>query len=277
MAFLFWLQKNIFWVIIVSAVYLGFSLAYMGATVARLVMPEPSLTPGTRPRARVSNVPQRRPFEDYESVIVGNLFQGRMAQGNEGNVEIKDVVLHGVLAGQRSFARAIIQIKGENEIREYAIGEQAGGNRVVAIYGNSVLLDRGGRQLELAVGEDTATVPVPVAKPQETASVDKRLTVPRSRIVALTRDPSMALKAGMVPVRAGKKIAGWKLVKVAQDSIFYELGARPGDIIRRLNGESLNNQERLMELYMSLKTLDRINVVLERGGKLLSFEIVIQN
>lgn len=85
------------------------------------------------------------------------------------------------------------------------------------------------------------------------------------------------MKTGMAPINIAGKIAGWKLIKVSNDSIFYELGARPGDIIRRLNGQTVDNQERLMELYMGLKTLDRIDVVLERGGKLLSFEIVIQN
>ncbi|EHQ05870.1 type II secretion system protein N [Leptonema illini] len=281
MSFLFWLQKNIFWVVVGSAVFLGFSLAYMSSTMAALLLPEPVAAPGARPRAKVSAVPRSRPFEDYESIIVGNLFQGRQASNEEGvAVEVKDIVLHGVLAGARSFARAIIQIKGENDIREYAISEEAGGNRVMAIYGNSVLLDRGGRQMELAVGSDTSTQPAPApAAPTGDQGVPgaKRITIPRSRILALTKDPTAATKTKMAPVNIAGKIAGLKLVLVPNDSIFFELGARTGDIIRRLNGQPLENQDRLMEFYMQLKTMDRINVEVERGGKILPFEIVIQN
>jgi len=281
MSFLFWLQKNIFWVVVGAAVFLGFSLAYMSSTMAALLLPEPVAAPGARPRAKVNPVPRSRPFEDYESIIVGNLFQGRQASNEEGvAVEVKDIVLHGVLAGARSFARAIIQIKGENDIREYAISEEAGGNRVMAIYGNSVLLDRGGRQMELSVGSDTSTQPAPTpAAPPGDQGVPgaKRITIPRSRILALTKDPAAATKTKMTPVTIAGKIAGLKLVLVPNDSIFFELGARTGDIIRRLNGQPLENQDRLMEFYMQLKTMDRINVEVERGGKILPFEIVIQN
>lgn len=279
MSFLFWLQKNIFWVVVGSAVFLGFSLAYMSSTMAALLLPEPVAAPGARPRTKVSTVPRSRPFEDYESIIVGNLFQGRQASNEEGvAVEVKDIVLHGVLAGARSFARAIIQIKGENDIREYAISEEAGGNRVMAIYGNSVLLDRGGRQIELSVGSDTSTQPAPAAPTGDQGVPGaKRITIPRSRILALTKDPAAATKTKMTPVTIAGKIAGLKLVLVPNDSIFFELGARTGDIIRRLNGQPLENQDRLMEFYMQLKTMDRINVEVERGGKILPFEIVIQN
>lgn len=279
MSFFFWLQKNIFWVVVGSVVFLGFSLAYMISTMAALLLPEPVAAPVARPRAKVSTVPRSRPFEDYESIIVGNLFQGPQAS-NEGGVavEVKDIVLHGVLAGARSFARAIIQIKGENDIREYAIGEEAGGNRIMAIYGNSVLLDRGGRQMELAVGSDTSTQPAPSTPTGDTGVPGaKRITIPRSRILALTKDPIAATKTKMAPINIAGRIAGLKLVLVPNDSIFYELGARTGDIIRRLNGQSLENQDRLMEFYMQLKTMDRIDVEVERGGKILPFEIVIQN
>jgi general secretion pathway protein C len=279
MTLLFWLQKNIFWVVVGSAVFLGFSLAYMTSTMAALFMPEPVVEAGARPRAKVTTAPRSRSFEEYESIITGNLFQGRHATDEAGvSVEVKDIIVQGVLAGDPRFARAIIQVKGESGIQEYATGEVAGGNRVLAIYGNSVLFDRGGRQVEVAVGGDTSTQIAPAVQSGDQGSPDaRRITIPRSRILALTKDPTLVAKTKMTPVTAGGKIAGLKLILVPNDSVFYELGARSGDIIRRLNGQPLENQDRLMEFYMQLKTMDRINVEVERGGKILPFEIVIQN
>jgi len=281
MALLFWLQKNIFGVIVASAIFLGFSFAYVAATMGSLLLPDSiAVTTQSRSKTKTTLVPRTKPYEEYEEIILGNLFQSQRAMSGEGApVNAQDIILHGVLAGARSFARAIIQIKGEADIREYATDDSPGGNRIMAIYGNSVLLDRGGPTVEVAVGQDTSALPTPSAPAADTGAIPgaKRVVVPRSRMLALTKDPTALAQTKMAPVTVGDKIAGLKLVFVPNESVFFELGARSGDIIRRLNGSPLENQERLMEFYMGLKTVDHISVEVERGGKILPFEIVIQN
>lgn len=281
------LQKNIFWLALIGAVLLGMSLAYAAATVVGVFLSDaPASTPAPRGRNRVLTGPTSRPFQEYEGLLTGNLFQSRRmeAAGAPGQVaaDVKDIVLHGVLAGSRSFARAIVQVKGEGDIREYAIGEAAGGNRVLDIYGYSILIDRGGSKLELKVGEDTATRPAPVpagppGAPAGPAGATK-ITVQRSRLIALTQDPVALSKAKVAPVTHGNQTAGMKLFSVPTDSIFYELGARSGDIIRRINGQPLSSApEKMLELLQGLKTLDRFTVEVERSGRILPYEILIQN
>ncbi|MBW7858940.1 MAG: hypothetical protein H3C43_11760 [Leptonema sp. (in: Bacteria)] len=282
MSFLFRLQKNIFWLTLSAVLFLGYSLAYVSSTVAAIFLEEPTVVPSSRPKPRLSTAASRPDFSQFESIVSGNLFQSRSADIGAGGVpaDVKDVILHGVLAGSKEFSRAIIQVKGENEISEYGIDSVAGGNRVMAIYGNSVLLERGNQQLELAVGQDSSELPPPEAQSQVIGPATpgaKRITVQRSKITSLTKDPTAISKMKMAPVTVAGKIAGLKMAFVPPDSVFYELGARSGDIIRRLNGQKLETNDRLIEFYQGLNTMNQIQVEVERGGKILPFEIVIQN
>lgn len=282
MSFLFRLQKNIFWLTLSVVLFLGYSLAYMSSTIAAIFLDEPTVVPASRPKPRLSNTGSRPDFGQFESIVSGNLFQSRSADMGADGVpaDVKDVILHGVLAGSKEFSRAIIQIKGENDISEYGIDSTAGGNRIMAIYGNSVLLERGNQQLELAVGQDSSALPPPETPSQAlgpSAPGAKRITVQRSKITSLTKDPTAISKMKMAPVTVAGKIAGLKMAFVPPDSVFYELGARSGDIIRRLNGQKLETNDRLIEFYQGLSTMNQIQVEVERGGKILPFEIVIQN
>lgn len=279
------LQKNVFWLALVGAILLGVALAYSGATIAGMFLSEaPTAAQGPKGRNRVLTGPANRPFQEYEGLLTGNLFQSRRMEtaGAPGQVapDVKDIVLHGVLAGSRSFARAIIQVKGEGDIREYAIAEAAGGNRILDIYGYSILIDRGGSKLELQVGQDTSTRPAPPPTPGTAPGPagSTKITVQRSRIIALTQDPVALSKAKVAPVTVGNQTAGMKLISVPPDSIFFELGARSGDIIRRINGQPLSSApEKMLELLQGLKTLDRFTVEVERSGRILPYEILIQN
>jgi len=73
------------------------------------------------------------------------------------------------------------------------------------------------------------------------------------------------------------KIEGYKLYQVARSHIFYSLGARGGDIIKRVNGMPLNDTEKMLEIWSSVKTATKITVDLERSGKIITYEFLIRN
>lgn len=79
------------------------------------------------------------------------------------------------------------------------------------------------------------------------------------------------------PITKDGKILGIKMVFIPQQNFLYELGARSGDIIRRINGQPMDNMNKLMELWQNIQTLNQITVELERGGKIIPFEIIIQD
>lgn len=69
---------------------------------------------------------------------------------------------------------------------------------------------------------------------------------------------------------------GLRLVRVPSDNIVYELGARSGDIIRRVNGHELKQVDQMYSLWENIKDDSFITVELERGNQLLSYSFEIR-
>ncbi len=60
-------------------------------------------------------------------------------------------------------------------------------------------------------------------------------------------------------------------MKVQEDSVLYMLGARSGDIVKRVNGKVLNSTERLYEMWASIKNESSISIDIDRNGKITTF------
>ncbi len=230
-------------------------------------------------------MPQKRSYEEFESVLSGNLFQINLGLGTElseqSPVEVKEIELLGVLAGDPTFARALIKVKDENTIREYSIGEMAGGNKILKIYYNSILILRGNREIELLVGDDTSKGVEKTVKTEElpskpsASSKEQKISIKRSRVIQLTQNQAQLYENKFTPITKDGKILGIKMVYVPNNNFLFELGARSGDIIRRINGQPLDNMNKLMELWQNIQTLNQVTVEVERGGKIIPFEIII--
>lgn len=284
------LNRNIFLIFLISIILLSFSLAYLtSVSLNYFFMTKLGNTikiTSTQKRNITLTLPEKRPYEEYESVLMGNLFQLSLGTGEDSEenvpVEVKDIEVLGVIAGSPKFARALIKVKDENIIQEYAIGDVVGGNKIVKIFFNSIVVQRGNRELEIAVGESTAQAKEKTTQqsqaPETTDSKNvKKVALKRSRVIQLTQNQAQLYENKFTPITKDGKILGIKMVFIPQQNFLYELGARSGDIIRRINGQPMDNMNKLMELWQNIQTLNQITVELERGGKIIPFEILIQD
>jgi len=284
------LNRNIFLIFLISIILLSFSLAYLtSVSLNYFFMTKLGNTikiSSTQRRNITLILPEKRPYEEYESVLMGNLFQLSLGTGMDSEenvpVEVKDIEVLGVIAGSPRFARALIKVKDENIIQEYAIGDVVGGNKIIKIFFNSVVVQRGNRELEIAVGESTAqakektTQLSQVSETTDSKNV-KKVTLKRSRVIQLTQNQAQLYENKFTPITKDGRILGIKMVFIPQQNFLYELGARSGDIIRRINGQPMDNMNKLMELWQNIQTLNQITVEVERGGKIIPFEILIQD
>ena len=284
------LNRNIFLIFLISIILLSFSLAYLtSVSLNYFFMTKLGNTikiTSTQKRNITLTLPEKRPYEEYESVLMGNLFQLSLGTGKDSEedvpVEVKDIEVLGVIAGSPKFARALIKVKDENIIQEYAIGDVVSGNKIVKIFFNSIVVQRGNRELEIAVGESTAQAKEKTTQqsqlPETTDSKNvKKVALKRSRVIQLTQNQAQLYENKFTPITKDGKILGIKMVFIPQQNFLYELGARSGDIIRRINGQPMDNMNKLMELWQNIQTLNQITVELERGGKIIPFEILIQD
>jgi general secretion pathway protein C len=48
---------------------------------------------------------------------------------------------------------------------------------------------------------------------------------------------------------------------------FAALGLRPGDLIKDIDGQALNDPEQAMQIFQSLDSADQVSVTVERNGQ----------
>ena len=57
--------------------------------------------------------------------------------------------------------------------------------------------------------------------------------------------------------------------------MLYQLGARNGDVVRRVNGHPIDSTEKLYQMWKSIQGDSRITIDLERGGKLVNYDFTV--
>ena len=282
------IQKNIFAITLAAAVLLGSSIAYLSSVglkfflqgeVAMASMPADG---ASRPRPAASR-DRRRSLSEFESIPTGNFIRDKgtaLAAGKEAGPQAEgEITLMGTLAGSASFARAAIHDSVSKKTREYRIGANVAGFKVVSIHTNSIRVEAGGNQYRIAVGEKSGQASATPAAGGATASAGggQKIPISRQKFISLTKNPEALYKNKFAPVTRKGKIEGVKMLLVpSKDNFLYEMGARTGDIIRRINGQPLENPQKMFQLWQSAQTADKFSVEIERGGKIVPFEIVVQ-
>ena len=80
----------------------------------------------------------------------------------------------------------------------------------------------------------------------------------------------------LTPASREGVIQGIQLSSVRPGSLAAHLGLRDRDILRSINGLALDSPESALDIYTQLKDASRIEVLLERDGKLLRQVYFIQ-
>ena len=83
------------------------------------------------------------------------------------------------------------------------------------------------------------------------------------------------LQAG--PYRINGQIVGYQLMTVRPQNILFKLGARSGDIVKRINGQVLDSTQKLMSMWEAIKNDPKVTIDLERGGKNIRYDFNISD
>lgn len=185
-----------------------------------------------------------------------------------------NLALTGVMvSGAASFA--IISANAGPETA-FAIGEEIlAGASLHAVYPDRAILRRNGVLEALVLKEGVALAEGSViSSPQVRQEAPlagirgsgNNFTVERSAITQQMQRPEFLSQALMVPNAGG----GFLVREIQPGSVYEKLGIRPGDVIRSVNGQPINNMEEVMKLYQQLGGVNKVgNVSIEvmRGGR----------
>jgi general secretion pathway protein C len=232
-------------------------------------LPPPRLATGTMlPGQRNVN-----PALQLATIVNAHLFGAApSASGVDAPNTNMPLTLAGVIADpDPSKGVAII---GENAAagKLYSVGAALpGGVHLHAVYGDRVLLERNG-------GLETLMLPRTAALGRTAPST---AVTPSAARAASSRE-AQTLMAGLVrvqPVFNQGKLTGYRIFPggAKGNSAFGQLGLRPGDLIEAVNGTSLDDASRAMEVLNTLGSSATATVTVSRNNQSQEINLNLAN
>jgi general secretion pathway protein C len=300
--FLLNIQKNSYYVFIPVVLFFSLSCAYLTRSLI-LVFFNPQKIDIKRNPSDINQASQftpPKPLNTYEDMVEGNMIRGKkveaMLAGANGAPEvpqtpvddpnIEEMMLTGTVSGHPSFARASFKEKDKEDAEEYGIARKVSetGYVVKAIAEHHAVITKGGLNLKIEVGETIKDAKANVINSQPEAKENLPTGQKVIRYVSRTdferylRDETLIYKdAKFGPNLVNGQIDGYKIYTVASTHIFYQLGARNGDVVKRLNGIPLNNTQKMLEMWGNIKNSQNVSIDIERKGQVIPYEFIIKN
>lgn len=243
-------------------------------------------------------------FSDPTITVGGALFQkagegAAAAAAAVAEQPAKPFKLTATLEGSIEFARALIEVQGEG-IREYCAASIACRKKekdcecslqnatVISIAQEHIWIKLNQNRYKLKIGQSTtdllqqaaapATAPGQPAVATGGASVISKVLSREDVNKNILGNPAKIYEGAQFgPHLVNGKIEGYKIARVNDDHIFAKLGAKSGDIIRKVNGYGLNDTERMLDLWKAIKTAPTVKIELERDGKNITYDFQIRN
>jgi type II secretion system protein C len=275
---------------IISILIFSFMLA---STINQVVKYNisPAYTKSLTNTRKISTANIRKNFDDYKLISECGFFKVASASDLAGDSQnpagagISELTLLGTISGPTSIARAMILKTGEKSPGVFAlykvnseVTNDVYGNKLVLIGDSKVYLEAGGQKVTLELYAKKTLNPVnPNATGQDSGGQQFAQTLSRAEVrqkVFNNMDNALqGLQAG--PERVNGQIVGYRLITVRPQNILFRLGARSGDIVKRVNGQVLDSTQKLMSMWETIKNDPKITVDIERQGKNIKYDFNI--
>lgn len=139
-----------------------------------------------------------------------------------------------------------------------------------------------GRYEYIEIKDDVAlslNVRARTSKGTEIKASGNQVSIPREELNEYMKNlPDLLQQATAVPnivPGGGGRIDGFKVIDLDANSVFAKLGIKKDDVIKSVAGEPIDSPAKAMELYNRLRNDNRIQVDVERNGRVetLTFSI----
>lgn len=142
----------------------------------------------------------------------------------------------------------------------------APGTTLHAVYADRVILNRSGALEALKLPQEFPRSAAPVRRPAPTATRAAD-TNPSIRDVVSENVTQLADVIRPTPYFVGGQQQGYRVYPGRDRKKFAELGLRPGDLIKDIDGASLTDPQQAMEIFQNLGSADQVSVTVERNGQ----------
>lgn len=274
-----------------TTLILVFLLAYLAAELTwQLAAPEPR---DSAIRAGASQAGTRSSAADrgagkpsVERLLKADLFGTPERAGESPDEQAKkdapetnlDLELSGIIAADEGGqSRAIIAVGNKPE-KSFAVGDTVTGQAVLdSIYADRVLIRRNGQleALHLPRPESAGMNGGSFLGGSADSGGEVSMSALRKRV--LENPGSIAELIRVQPVRRNGQIQGFRVRPGPDRALFDQIDLEPGDIVREVNGVTLDSQDKGLDLMGKLRSADRLRLVVERNGRTRTVQAPLDN
>jgi len=187
---------------------------------------------------------------------------------NLEDTRLTNLSLKGTIAATQTDQAIAIIADGRDEETVYSIGESVtAGANLHAVYADRVVLNENGVLTNLKLPKDF---------PEGSAPVNRRNTTTTSRATTDTQSIQAVVAQNVsrladvirpTPYFVNGQQQGYRVYPGRDRQQFAALGLRPGDLIKDIDGQALNDPEQAMQIFQSLDSSDQVSVTVERNGQ----------
>lgn len=265
---------------IAAVMFFSFVCAVTINTVVRFVLAPVQFIPST-PASSAQNTAAVKPQIDVNAIVNSGFFRLASPESTVSSLpaasDLSDLVLMATMLGPDSVACAMIKKKSDNAPKIFMYKDRwkddVFGYKLIRISKTTVTLKSGDQVVVL----DMYAPPAPPAGsvPNQQPGGEKlKKTISRSDLQQRIKNNMdtmlQGLRAG--PYLVNGKIDGYKLFIVQPDNYLYLIGARSGDVIKRINGHPIDSTEKLYKIWQTLPQESRVLLDLDRGGQTVSYD-----
>ncbi len=277
---LFELKKSHFQI---ANVCLLLSLSYLLADVTtfylEIVLTPSVMTPIRDVDANSERKDVIRPFSDYTNISASLLFSNTAPIGNtdynEQSLNVTaatdlKIVLKGTVTGSPSFVKALIQKTGAAKAEFFKLGDDVYGVRLANIFRDKVILDNNGQMEELLLYKE-------YQMPQRGMNSEvKVLSRTELNQQIFNNIDNVSKNVAVAPYFVDGKMSGVRITRLEKNHIVTEVGLQKSDIIKRINGHTIDSMEKALHLWENMKNESLFIIDVERNSQILNLTLKIK-
>lgn len=261
-----------------SVAFFAFVLAFSINGIVRHVF-TPEQIPFRVPAYAERTAQAQKPVLDTGAIINSGFFRLQSVNPSSGTVssasDTNDLILFGTITGPSNIARALIKKRTEPETKIFKLWSDVYGYKLVRIDNTKVFLKNGKQVVKIDMftpQNNGGSAGNPSQQPPQSGKTAKTLSRSemQQRIKNNMDTMLQGLRAG--PYVVNGKIEGYKLFMVAPSNYLSTLGARSGDIIKRINGQQIDSTEKLYRIWSGLNLESHVTLDLERAGQTVTYD-----
>jgi len=189
---------------------------------------------------------------------------------NLRDTRLSNLSLKGTIASNPSELAIAIISDGGNEEKVYTIGSSVtAGATLHSVYADRVVLNENGVLTNLKLPKDfPAGTPAPTRR--NTTLSNRATATANSRTIQSVVAQNVSKLADVIrptPYFVNGQQQGYRVYPGRNRAQFTALGLRPGDLIKDIDGQALNDPTQAMQIFQSLGSADQVSVTVERNGQ----------